>query len=97
VKVLKEQHKAGRILTEFIKISAVPSALKESPKRKALAEKIHLFIRMYRPHASREDTILFPAFRSIVSAPEFDSLGEEFEDKEVAQFGEAGSRRWLVR
>jgi len=90
VNVLKEQHKAGRHLTEFIKTSAVPGTLKDEPKRKELAEKLHLFIRMYRPHASREDTILFPAFRSIVSASEFDDLGEEFEDKEVALFGEGG-------
>ena len=90
VKVLKEQHKAGRHLTEFVKTSALPGTLKQEPKRKELAEKLHLFIRMYRPHASREDTILFPAFRSIVSPSEFDDLGEEFEDKEVVLFGERG-------
>ncbi|HMK36428.1 MAG TPA: hemerythrin domain-containing protein [Desulfomonilaceae bacterium] len=90
VKVLKEQHKAGRLLTEYIKTSASAATVKDAGKRKELAEKIHLFTRMYRPHASREDTILFPALRSIVSAEEFDSLGEEFEDKEVALFGESG-------
>jgi hemerythrin-like domain-containing protein len=90
VSVLKEQHKAGRRLTGNILKSAEPATLKEAGKRKELAEKLHLFIRMYRPHASREDTILFPALRSIVSAQEFDSLGEQFEDKEVALFGEGG-------
>jgi hypothetical protein len=45
---------------------------------------------MYRPHAAREDTILFPALRSIVSAKEFDDLGEEFEDKEEKLFGAGG-------
>ncbi len=48
------------------------------------------FIRMYRPHAAREDTVLFPAFRSIVSPREFDELGEKFEDKEEALFGKGG-------
>jgi hemerythrin-like domain-containing protein len=45
---------------------------------------------MYRPHAAREDTILFPALRTIVSKKEFDDLGEEFEDKEEKLFGEGG-------
>jgi hemerythrin-like domain-containing protein len=90
VTVLKEQHKAGRLLTTYIKQSALPSTLKEEPKRKELSEKLHLFIRMYRPHAAREDTILFPALRVIVSEKEFDSLGEEFEEKEQKLFGQGG-------
>jgi hypothetical protein len=48
------------------------------------------FIRMYRPHEAREDTVLFPAIRSIVSAHEYAALGEEFEDKEHALFGAEG-------
>jgi len=90
VTILKEQHKAGRRLTEYIKQSVGPDTLKEAPKRKELADSLHLFIRMYRPHAGREDTILFPALRSIVSEKEFDSLGEEFEEKEEKLFGEGG-------
>ena len=45
---------------------------------------------MYRPHEAREDTILFPALRSIVSEHEFDALGEEFETKEHQLFGKEG-------
>ena len=45
---------------------------------------------MYRPHEAREDTVLFPAFRGIVSAHEFDALGEEFEKKEDQLFGDEG-------
>jgi hypothetical protein len=37
---------------------------------------------MYEPHKAREDTVLFPAFRKIVSKHEYDALGEEFEKKE---------------
>lgn len=90
VTLLKEQHEAGRRLTPQVMQLATPAALKEASNRKELADTLHLFLRMYRPHAAREDTILFPAFRSIVSAQEFDSLGEEFEDQEVALFGEGG-------
>lgn len=85
VKVLRQQHKAGRRLTEFIQQSAATAA-----KRKELSKNLHLFIRMYRPHAAREDTILFPAFHAILSPAEFNDLGEEFEDKEQALFGKEG-------
>jgi len=97
VKVLKEQHRAGRRLTEYIKNSAPTATLKETPKRKELAEKLHLFIRMFRPHAAREDTILFPAVRTIVSEKEFDSLGEEFEEKEEKLFGEGGFEKIVAQ
>ena len=42
------------------------------------------------PHVAREDTVLVPAFRGIVSAHEFDSLGEDFEKKEDELFGDGG-------
>jgi hemerythrin-like domain-containing protein len=48
------------------------------------------FNRMYRPHAAREDTVLFPALHRIVSSSEYDSLGEQFEDEEHRLFGEDG-------
>ncbi|MBN8788426.1 MAG: hypothetical protein J0I84_15155 [Terrimonas sp.] len=45
---------------------------------------------MYRPHEAREDTVLFPALRDIISKNEFDSLGEDFEKREHQLFGEGG-------
>ena len=45
---------------------------------------------MYNPHEAREDTVLFPAFRGIVSANEFAALGEDFEKKEHELFGADG-------
>jgi len=45
---------------------------------------------MYRPHESREDTVLFPAIRKIVSRNEYFALGEDFEHKEHELFGEDG-------
>jgi hypothetical protein len=40
---------------------------------------------MYRPHEAREDTVLFPALREIVSEQEFGALGEDFEKKVLKQ------------
>ena len=53
------------------------------------------FIRMYNPHEAREDTVLFPAFRKIVSKNEYDSLGEDFEKKEDQLFGEEGFEKMV--
>jgi hemerythrin-like domain-containing protein len=53
------------------------------------------FIHMYRPHAAREDTVLFPAFRSIVSPREFDELGEKFEDRGKELFGKEGFEKMV--
>lgn len=90
VKVLYDQHKAGRRLTDLVLQSSTIDALKTPKARQELHTAIHQFIRMYRPHAAREDTVLFPALRSIVSPGEFDALGEKFEDKEEDLFGKEG-------
>ena len=45
---------------------------------------------MYSPHEAREDTVLFPAFREITSPDEYGDLGEEFENREDALFGDNG-------
>jgi len=55
-----------------------------------LADALRAFLHMYRPHEAREDTVLFPAFRSIVSKHEYAALGEDFEKKEDQLFGEDG-------
>lgn len=39
---------------------------------------------------AREDTVLFPALRKIISKNEYFSLGEDFEDKEHKLFGKEG-------
>lgn len=45
---------------------------------------------MYRPHEAREDTVLFPAFRKLVSHHEYGALGEAFEKNEHQLFGQDG-------
>ena len=72
VKVLREQHQAGRRLTGDIIQLATPAALKDATGAKKLSASITQFIRMYRPHEAREDTVLFPAIRSLMTAKEFD-------------------------
>lgn len=87
VPVLKAQHQAGRKLTD--QIMALTNA-RSSDDRTRLVQVLRQFIRMYRPHEAREDTVLFPELRKIVSAHEFDALGEQFETNEHKQFGADG-------
>ena len=90
VKLLLQQHQAGRRLTDRIRDLSMLPSLKAPGEKGRLAKYLGLFTRMYRPHKAREDTVLFPAFRSIVLPKEFDSLGEAFEDKEEKLFGKDG-------
>ena len=46
---------------------ATAQALKDEGQRANLRRLLHPFVRMYEPHEAREDTVLFPAFRKIVS------------------------------
>jgi len=87
VPVLKAQHQAGRKLTDQIMDLA---NARDSNDRSSLVEVLRQFIRMYRPHEAREDTVLFPELRKIVSAHEFDALGEQFETNEHKHFGADG-------
>jgi len=90
VKTLRQQHQAGRSITDKVKQLAPVTADKNHPERMTLAQQLQIFIHFYRPHEAREDTVLFPALRSIVSKNEFDSLGEAFEKNEHKRFGEDG-------
>src|SRR5947207_8013744 len=90
VDTLQAQHAAGRQLTAQIEQLAKLQSLSNDSDRTRLTTSIQQFVRMYRPHEAREDTILFPALRSIVSEHEFDALGEEFETKEHQLFGKEG-------
>ena len=91
VDTLQAQHKAGRDLTATIRELGATATLKYvSTDSEKLTDALREFLRMYRPHEAREDTVLFPAFRSIVSPHEYDSLGDDFEKKEDELFGDEG-------
>jgi hemerythrin-like domain-containing protein len=91
VDTLQEQHKAGRDLTAKIRELAGTATIKYvSSDSDKLSEALRSFLHMYRPHEAREDTVLFPAFRSVVSPHEYDALGDDFEKKEDELFGEEG-------
>lgn len=96
VDTLLKQHQVGRDLTDQIKQHAA-GALKNKDDAKALAEAIHEFQWMYRPHAAWEDTILFPAFKQAVGQHTYEALGEDFERIEHQHFGEDGFEMMLEK
>jgi hemerythrin-like domain-containing protein len=89
VQVLLEQHNAGRAITDQV-MQLTKAATRSDMENLKLIGLLTDFNRMYRPHETREDTVLFPAFRKIVSKHEYDALGEEFENNEQKLFGKGG-------
>lgn len=97
VAALLKQHQAGRRLTDVTLRLAAPYALINLDARSRLADSLRLFIRMYRPHAAREDTVLFPAFHQVMTGTAYDKLGEVFEDQENRLFGDKGFEKVVGR
>jgi hemerythrin-like domain-containing protein len=90
VKTLRQQHEAGRRLTETILQASETGRFADGESRRKLVKACRAFIRMYRPHEAREDTVLFPALHEILSPGQIHELGESFEKEEDRLFGEGG-------
>jgi hemerythrin-like domain-containing protein len=90
IKVLREQHEAGRKLTDTVLRNSVAAEFRKKEPRQQLVPACRAFIRMYRPHEAREDTVLFPALHKLLSAKRIKDLGEQFEKEEDRLFGEEG-------
>jgi hemerythrin-like domain-containing protein len=96
VDTLKTQHDAGRRVT--MKISSVaPRSRQDDGARRDLIAAMQAFIVMYRPHAAREDTDLFPKLRAIVSPQEFAAIGEDMEKQEHQHFGDDGFEKTVAQ
>ncbi len=96
VDTLLTQHQAGRRVTDVVLHFAPTSARNQDDRRRTVTA-IEQFIRMYRPHAAREDTDLFPNLRSLVSEHEYDAIAELFENKEHELFGDDGFEKMVDR
>lgn len=95
--VLRKQHHVGRLITDEILHLADARSLRDATAAARLRGLLKQFVRMYEPHEAREDTVLFPALRGIVSPHEFGALGEDFEKREHQLFGEEGFEKMVDR
>ena len=87
--ILIEQHERGRKITDYI-LAVTHGPKLETKTAGPLAKALESFVLMYRNHAAREDTIVFPAWKKALTAKEYDEVGDKFEEIEHQQFGEDG-------
>ncbi|MFO7956106.1 MAG: hemerythrin domain-containing protein [Candidatus Brocadiia bacterium] len=85
VRILRKQHEASRAVTSRI-LTRAEGAGRPAP----VGDELDAYVRMYRPHMAREDTVLFPAMYGVIPPPELDELGEQFEEREHELFGDDG-------
>jgi hemerythrin-like domain-containing protein len=90
VTVLKAQHEAGRRVTADVLGLATPAMAGEARTRQTLVSRLRSFVRMYRPHEAREDTVLFPVLRRLLPDREYRALGRRFEQRGRELLGERG-------
>ena len=90
VETLKTQHRAGRDVTARILALSQPDKFRVKATRDQLVKDCASFIRMYRPHESREHTVLFPALRTILKPRQVEALGDRMEEDEHKVLGDEG-------
>ncbi len=86
--VLTAQHQRGREITDYI--LAVTTGKIGKQHGDELAKIFEAFPLMYQNHAAREDTIVFPAWKTNYTNKQLDELGDQFEDIEKKTFGKDG-------
>ena len=90
VETLNAQHAAGRKVTAEILRLSTPRVYRPAEHGKRIAQRCRQFIRMYRPHEAREDTVLFPVLRTLLTPSEISSLGDRMEENEQKVLGREG-------
>jgi hemerythrin-like domain-containing protein len=87
--VLLIQHQRGREITDYVARVAGAEHL-GTIEAERLASTLDAMIAMYGPHAAREDTDLFPAWKTALGPELYDEMGERFEELEHEMFGHDG-------
>jgi hemerythrin-like domain-containing protein len=87
--ILLAQHRRGREITDYILRMAARPTL-GAVDAGHLAAALEGLVRMYEPHAAREDTELFPAWKEALGKHGYDEMGERFEEIEHRTFGGDG-------
>jgi hemerythrin-like domain-containing protein len=87
--VLVAQHQRGREITDYI-LAVTAGAKLGKAEAEELARALEGLVLMYRNHAAREDTIVFPAWKQSLTAQQLEEMGDNFEDIEREQFGADG-------
>lgn len=89
VPILIDQHTRGREVTEYI-LAVTKSGKIATANAEPLAYALDSFVLMYQNHAAREDTVVFPAWKTHFNNKQLDALSDQFEDIEKKMFGKDG-------
>ncbi len=96
VDVLLAQHARGREITDYL--LGVPQAERiASSQVEPVAKAMESFARMYEHHTAIEDTVIFPAWKSVVGEDQLDQLAAKFEEIGAQEFGGDGFESALKR
>jgi hemerythrin-like domain-containing protein len=87
VDTLLVQHGRGRELTQLILQDCTWARMSSTATGDRVTSAMSAFVRMYEPHEAREDTVVFPAYRELLSAEELNQLASTFADLQARQFG----------
>ena len=87
--VLIAQHQRGREITDYT-LAVTGSGKIGAQHAEPLSRAFEGLVRMYQNHAAREDTIVFPAWKTNFSNKQLDELSDQFEDIEHKMFGKDG-------
>lgn len=97
VSTLLLQHARGREITQLILAVSGGSGSLQTAAADRIASAMDAFVLMYEPHEAREDTVVYPAFRALLTPGEIADLGERFTDLQTEQFGRDGFAAMLER
>jgi hemerythrin-like domain-containing protein len=87
--ILVAQHARGREITDYVLTLTGAERLGRGHDE-PLARALEGLVLMYQHHAAREDTVVFPAWKTNFSNAELDQIGDQFEAIERKMFGQDG-------
>lgn len=85
--ILAEQHERGREITDYLLAQGKDGRIAASTAPD-LARALRSMVLMYGSHSAREDVIVFPAWKALVSDTGYREAGEEFAEIERKLFGQ---------
>lgn len=93
--ILTEQHGAADGQEKIILEHANRDSINNPETKEILINALKKSIRVFRPHVDREDTEMFPEFKTVVTAHEYYELGKKFKEIEYQKWGENGHRQMV--
>lgn len=92
---LTDQHGRAGEQEELILKYANRDSINNLEEKEILINALKKSIRVFRPHIDREDTEMFPEFKTVVTPYEFYELGKKFKEIEYQKWGENGHKQMV--